>query len=361
MQELLRMHLGEEPPALESVRKGLPAHVSQAIQRAMAKDPADRYPSAMAFVDALAGDAAVGTVRSAHRASPQRERAQQWLGNALALVLVVTASIVGWTAWRKSRDVPAPAPVVAAAPTTDTLAARLARELEETRKIALDAQRRAERAEAQQKENAVASRPAAPAPVPVQTGHVGVMVRGGAPKLIIDDKEVAATTPAFINVPVGRHVVRVEQTGKQFLPGQYVIDVAPGDTSRLQFSDPKVATRELQQMQRRFGSGRGDTVYFPRGASSARSVPGATFTAPTGPEGSIVVAPPAAPAPSPIFGGKSANPYGVPDRIWREMSQPEQIKLQVQWDRLTTEQKSRVMRDIRVRFDSARAANQKPD
>ena len=56
MQELLRMHLAEDPPDIISFRDDLPSHTTDAVWHAMAKDPADRFASATAFVDALAGD-----------------------------------------------------------------------------------------------------------------------------------------------------------------------------------------------------------------------------------------------------------------------------------------------------------------
>jgi hypothetical protein len=55
MQELLRMHLAEEPPDIISFRDDLPSHTTDTIWRGMAKEPAERYPSSTAFVDALAG------------------------------------------------------------------------------------------------------------------------------------------------------------------------------------------------------------------------------------------------------------------------------------------------------------------
>ena len=63
MQELLRMHLAEDPPDIISFRDDLPSHTTDAVWHAMAKDPADRFVSATAFVDALAGDAAPRTSR----------------------------------------------------------------------------------------------------------------------------------------------------------------------------------------------------------------------------------------------------------------------------------------------------------
>ncbi|MHB1313265.1 MAG: serine/threonine-protein kinase, partial [Gemmatimonadaceae bacterium] len=274
MQELLRKHLDTDPPSLDTVRKGLPPHVSRSIQRAMAKDPADRFRSTTAFVDALAGEAAVGPLKSARHVF-QSEQRRQWFGNVFAALLVMTAVAVGGYAWWLSRQKPAvPAvPLAAAAGAAaapDTLAARLARELEETRRIALDAERRAERAEASQRAAAVPSAAGASSRTAGQVvGHVGVTVRGGTPRLLVDGQVMAGSTPAIIDVPPGRHVVRVDETGRIYLPRQYVIDVAAGDTSRLLFSDQRNMTREFQQLQQL-------QQRYPRGGQRVPGAAGAT-------------------------------------------------------------------------------------
>ncbi|MCX5762875.1 MAG: protein kinase [Gemmatimonadetes bacterium] len=323
MQELLRMHLGEDPPTLNSVRQGLPPNVSLAIQRAMAKAPADRFPSALAFVDALSGHGAVGAMPPTKKRVPtvtRRERTLQWVGNTSAAVLVLTAAAVGWSAWRKSRDVPPPA--VSAAPmAADTLTDRLTRELGETRQIALDAQRRAERAETRQGEDAAARAAAPPAAAP--DGHLSVTVRGGNPRLFIDEKEAAVSTPAILSVPPGRHVVRVAQEGRQYVPPQFVIDVAAGDTSRLQFSDarlPRGGQLPGQQPGQQPGQPR-----FNRNGAGPLSLDSA-----------------------------SVNPYLISARTWAQMSPQEQGTIRARWDRLTPDQKRSAMREIMGR-DSAAA------
>jgi len=156
-------------------------------------------------------------------------------------------------------------------------------------------------------------------------------------------------------VPPGRHVVRVDETGRLYLPRQYVIDVAVGDTSRLQFSDQRNMTREfqqlqqLQQMQQR----------FPRGGQRALGAPDAAGGVPgtTGPAGAATnsLATPEGAARPPMFGNSSAHPYFIEDRLWQQLSPPEQGKVQMQWERLSPEQKRKVMRDIRIRGDSLRA------
>ncbi|HEY3288044.1 MAG TPA: protein kinase [Gemmatimonadaceae bacterium] len=332
MQELLRMHLNEEPPSLDTVRKGLPSRVAAAIRRAMSKEPSDRFPSTSAFVTALTdGDAVARPPRagaaSPLRAGPHDSRGRQWLGNTLAAVMVLTAAAVGFNAWRTSR---VPAPV--AAPTLDTLAERLARELEETRKIALDAQRRAERAEAQQR----AQRQTAPAKP--TNGHVEVLVRGGAPRLLVDGAVSAGSTPAIIDVPPGRHIIKVEQSGRQYQPAQYVIDVNAGDTSRLWFADTRIVGREFQPG----GQSQSGPPRFPRSRvadSIAAAAPQAAAAAAQGP-GSASLDAAVTPAPT---------PFSLPARIWLNMSPQEQGMLRARWSRMTPEQQLRAIREFQHR------------
>ncbi|MHB1312244.1 MAG: hypothetical protein ACYC3L_09525, partial [Gemmatimonadaceae bacterium] len=55
-----------------------------------------------------------------------------------------------------------------------------------------------------------------------------------------------------------------------------------------------------------------------------------------------------------MFGSSSTHPYFIEDRLWQQLSPPEQAKVQMQWDRLNAEQRRRVMREIRIRTDSLR-------
>jgi hypothetical protein len=290
----------------------------------MAKNPEDRFATTSAFVAALAGESAVGTaphtaphkaprpaVKPSAPAANVPHRGRQWIGNALAAVMVLTAAAVGINAWRSSQRSVTPPPS-----TADTLAERLARELEETRKIALDAQRRAERAEAMQ-------RPVAPpvaAPTPAPTGHVSVMVRGGAPRLLIDGKEGAVSTPAILEVPLGRHIIRVEEAGRQYQPAQYVIDVGAGDTSRLVFSDARANARGVAPN------------FAPSGGDAAEMDPAS------------------------VGAGTDAGvrPFLLPTRIWQNMSPQEQAMLRSRWTRMSPEQRQRALKDMQVR-DSSRA------
>ena len=354
MQELLRMHLNEAPPSLDTVKRGLPPRVSAAIRRAMAKEPTDRFPSTSAFVAALAGEGAVDVAprvaapRAARaRAAGGAPRTRQWVGGAIAAVLLMVLAAAGLNAWRNAR-IPAPPPL----PASDTLAERLARELEETRKIALDAQRRAERAEAQQRALAQAELPVRPAlqpspsrPAPPVNGHVEVMVRGGSPRLLVDGKENAGTTPAIIEVPPGRHIIRVEQAGRLYQPSQYVIDVDPGDTSRLWFADARMLGRALPEGMVASPMPGATSPRFPRSRladSIAKAAQAAVNAAGAG----------SGPTAAESWTGDVQNPFLLPSRIWLNMSAQERQTLSARWNRMTPEQQRRAIRDIQQRDSS---------
>ena len=51
--ELMHKLLNERPPALATLRPGIGTHLDHVVQTALARNPADRYPSADAFIDAL--------------------------------------------------------------------------------------------------------------------------------------------------------------------------------------------------------------------------------------------------------------------------------------------------------------------
>jgi len=63
MQAVLAAHVRDIPPPLNAVRATVPKHVSDAIARALEKDPTKRYPTAGAFRDALSGAPVAGAAR----------------------------------------------------------------------------------------------------------------------------------------------------------------------------------------------------------------------------------------------------------------------------------------------------------
>ncbi|MGH7676582.1 MAG: serine/threonine-protein kinase, partial [Gemmatimonadales bacterium] len=84
--DILRKHVSEPPPPLEVLRPNLPRDVYVAIDRAMAKEPLERFPSVTAFVQALqvpteATTMVMAAISGGVRAPWVSGRA--WLGKAL--------------------------------------------------------------------------------------------------------------------------------------------------------------------------------------------------------------------------------------------------------------------------------------
>jgi tRNA A-37 threonylcarbamoyl transferase component Bud32 len=117
------------PPAIDEVRSGLPASLVQAITRAMQRDPAARFPDALAFADALGDGAAVAGARmeaatkpmsypGAGRAPDMRVDRRRWFPIAGVLLAIVAAG-VAYALTRAGTDavavVPDAGPVIDAA------------------------------------------------------------------------------------------------------------------------------------------------------------------------------------------------------------------------------------------------------
>jgi serine/threonine-protein kinase len=302
MQELLRMHISEDPPDIISLRQDLPSHVTDAIWRAMAKDPADRYPSATGFVRALAGDSPTATtgsrasasvsgagesgvktmvkqvtplpstksppsMRTAQRSpAPRRSSPVETGGDSVpgvpspshrsmwiiaALLVSVGAlgavAVLGRPRQGQERTAAAPPPAAAAA-SADSLAslqreqsienAKLQKELDDARRIALEAERKVEQMAAASTA-ATGTRPKA-AVAEAPHAHLLVLARGGAPQVWVDGARKAERTPAAIELPPGRHSVSVKGT-QEFLPPEFNVELAPDDTQQVVFLSKTVA------------------------------------------------------------------------------------------------------------------------
>jgi len=71
---MLLKHISEPPHPLRELRPDLPAGLVNAIERALAKKPGDRWPTAYAFRDALTADADVPVSKREIAAAPERLR-----------------------------------------------------------------------------------------------------------------------------------------------------------------------------------------------------------------------------------------------------------------------------------------------
>jgi len=123
--DILHKHVAEPPPPLARVSQGLPAHVYPAVERAMAKDPAERFASVTAFVRALAGPAPDATIRlprfwsvrqliSGTLARSTRARRRRWSWTSSLSTLAAAGLVAGafwWSHRTPTLDPEAPLPV----------------------------------------------------------------------------------------------------------------------------------------------------------------------------------------------------------------------------------------------------------
>jgi hypothetical protein len=144
--ELIRKHLLEPAPRLSDARPDIPANVSDAVGRAMSKNPSERFPDVAAFIRALGGDAdrrVSAAFTSASAAATSRRaladaltvRLSQPRRRVLAYSVVAGIALLGggiWAALQPSgpangatpRRIADSVPQVAAPPRTVAAAAR---------------------------------------------------------------------------------------------------------------------------------------------------------------------------------------------------------------------------------------------
>ena len=87
VESVVRQHLTAAAPPVTTVRPGTPPGVALALERALAKTPADRHPTAAAFAEALAAPTPVATLAPAGATAPG-------LGRVLALYLTASGAVL---------------------------------------------------------------------------------------------------------------------------------------------------------------------------------------------------------------------------------------------------------------------------
>ena len=103
--EILRQHCLEPPPRLSDHRPEIPGHVSDALIRAMSKDPEDRFESVLDFFAALDAQTPGATVEETLEETGEE--------TGLPDLLETTAPINTWDFGRRSRVPPGHLPLVA--------------------------------------------------------------------------------------------------------------------------------------------------------------------------------------------------------------------------------------------------------
>ena len=138
-QAILARQAVDPVPSLRTVRGTVPPWVETAIVRALAKVPADRFPTAGRFAEALADDARAVPPAPAAEAGARRRT----LRGLVTLVALVASGTVGWALLRPRGPLVTPsASVMAVLPFApageDTALARLGRDLAATLSANLD-------------------------------------------------------------------------------------------------------------------------------------------------------------------------------------------------------------------------------
>ncbi|HET9424216.1 MAG TPA: protein kinase [Gemmatimonadaceae bacterium] len=109
-QAVIARVIAEKPRPIHQCRDTVPEHVEEAVERALSKLPADRFPTARAFVDALEGRGASTAVHAPGRASSRMHRTPRWAVPVLMALLALTLGAAVFQ-WRELSRRPA-APVV---------------------------------------------------------------------------------------------------------------------------------------------------------------------------------------------------------------------------------------------------------
>jgi serine/threonine-protein kinase len=247
VQDLMKLHLTAEVPAASVIRTGLGPHVDAAIRRAMAKRGADRFASATAFVEALAGRRPVSPTRSSMTAIPavtaaetvsESEAHTGWA--ALAVFALAVSLIASGTMLYRKQMVAAKAgpPVVAApVPTTtvpvsgDTILAPG----DTTFDVNNDSHPTTVHRRPVQVDTALLGGHALAQGVRDLPAYIRVVARGGTAKVRIDGHALGFT-PLVVRVDAGTHIVSLESGGDAFLPAQLIIDAVSDDTVQALFT-----------------------------------------------------------------------------------------------------------------------------
>jgi len=237
VQDLLKLHMSAEVPKASALRGGIEAHTDAAIQRAMAKNASDRFPSASAFVDAMSGRRPVGrasvTAAQVLVAPPPPKRNNGVLiGAALFLLAVAGVAAVfglsrnGPTEQQIKTEITHPhhhvaRPAATAATTPDSTIAPVDTtfDLDATntpvyrRPVALDPSLGGGTV------NRTSDDPA----------YIRIEAHGGAAKVRLDGRTLGFT-PLVVRVDAGLHYVSLETSGDAFMPDRLNVEAIANDT-----------------------------------------------------------------------------------------------------------------------------------
>jgi serine/threonine-protein kinase len=247
VQDLMKLHLSADVPNASSIKPALPPFVDLSIRRAMSKVRGERFTSAAAFVDSLAGKRPVSgltrtSIRMAARAEEPQPVAESSSGRMMlyivvAFVILAAVVIAGTIVIERRMELTKPQPIVSPAPSTVASAPDSSSAID----TAFDANRATPpvAAPAAEREPVSADRTLFPArnriPAPDAPGYVRVLARGGTARVRVDGR-MYGFSPLIVRVGPGAHVVSLESSGDAFLPAQISVSVVSNDTAAAIFS-----------------------------------------------------------------------------------------------------------------------------
>lgn len=97
VQQIFARHAVERVPSIRAVRDSVPELVEATIHRALAKNPADRFPSSGDLARALRGESFAAWSRASLAApAPVATVRRRWIPAAVIAVLLVLGALTGW-------------------------------------------------------------------------------------------------------------------------------------------------------------------------------------------------------------------------------------------------------------------------
>ena len=290
MQELLQKHLTGEIPAVSTYRFGLHEGVDDAVRRALAKTPADRFSTATAFIEALQGlrptIALNRTGRVPRFEAPAKPKRKRWpLVAALVVLAAAGAGVftapqtrpeairVTGIARARAMDILAKVRYAIVPPSLDVnVAAADSSALDgadstgsepliagafddevarpEIGMIGDSGATESAAGLAERQPIGMAGDNGGPFRTVTSTdGWVRVVLHGGVAPIIIDGRTIdAAAGPAgeLVRLESGRHYVSVRGAGVLYMPSQLTVSVAPGDTTLAEFGVPSAMAPPVQ-------------------------------------------------------------------------------------------------------------------